>query len=439
MRRSATGLCIHRILIFPVASIIWAGPLPRLLEMIFGGSEQLMKKLITFLSILTTVAMLALPVAARESVAQPDNSTQDQCTQEAKDALYQSFLKNRQTDQAKAFDDAKKYLACPAGQVTEAQQKIIDYLKKWTTTYEKEFRKIQLPILLYNEKKYPEAYALGKQILTEEPDNLYVLVHLGANGYLVSPLKNAALTADAVAYARKGLQLLEAGQNLEKWEPLASRDVALAYLNYTIGSLTLEADAAGALKHLLKSAQYETPLKKSAYTYAYIAGAYETGAYAKQSDQYNTLYKGKDETPESKLALANINQLVDRMIDAYARAVALAGTDANLATPKAAWQENLTNLYKYRNGSDTGLTELIAGILSKPLPPEPTPLTQLPASAPAAPAATPAANNAAGNGTNPTTTPAGTTGTKPATTTPANPAPGTKPAPGKPDRPRQRR
>ena len=34
----------------------------------------------------------------------------------------------------------------------------------------------------------------------------------------------------------------------------------------------------------------------------------------------------KDETPESKLALANINQIVDRMIDAYARAVALAGS-----------------------------------------------------------------------------------------------------------------
>jgi hypothetical protein len=141
-----------------------------------------MKKLITFLSILTTVAILALPVAARNAVARPDNSLQDQCSQEAKDALYQSFLKNRQADQAKAFEDAKKYLACPAGQVTEAQQKIIDYLKKWSTTYEKEVRKVQLPILLYNDQKYPEAYALGKQILADEPDNLYVLVHLGASG-----------------------------------------------------------------------------------------------------------------------------------------------------------------------------------------------------------------------------------------------------------------
>src|SRR5262245_19544065 len=110
MRRSATGLCIHRILNFPVASIKWAVPVPRLLEMIFGCLERLMKKLITFSSILITVAILALPVAARNSIAQPDNAVQDQCSQEAKDALYQSFLKNRPTDQAKAYDDAKKYL-----------------------------------------------------------------------------------------------------------------------------------------------------------------------------------------------------------------------------------------------------------------------------------------------------------------------------------------
>jgi hypothetical protein len=394
-----------------------------------------MKKLITFLSILTTIAILALPVAARNAVAQPDNSLQDPCSQEGKDALYQSFLKNRQNDQAKANDDAKKYLACPAGQVTEAQQKIIDYLKKWSTTYEKEVRKIQLPVLLYNEQKYPEAYALGKQILADEPDNLNVLVHLGASGYLVAPLKNPGLTTEAVGHARKALQLLESGQNLEKWEPLANRDVALAYLNYTIGSLTLEQDPAAALKNLLKSAQYETPLKKSPYTYAYIAGAYETGAYAKQSEAYKTNFSGKDETPESKLALANINQIVDRMIDAYARAVALAGTDAKFAQAKVNWQESLTTWYKYRNGDKTdGMNELVAGILAKPLPPEPTPLTVLPASTPAA---TPAANNATGtNGTGTMTTPAGTPTTKPASTTTA---PGTKPAPAKPDKPRNRR
>src|SRR5215213_7165297 len=414
-----------------------------------------MKKLITFLSICTTVAIFALPVAARNLIAQPDNAFQyASCTQETKYALYQSFLKNRQADQAKAYDDAKKYLACPApADITEAQQKIIDYLKKWVGAYEGGKKKIDYRVKLYNEKKYAEAYAMAKEVLATEPENLQVLVDLGSNAYLLPPLKNAPLTAEGLGYAQKALSLLDSGKTLESWEPLGSKDVAVAYLNYSIGALTLEKDPGAALKNLLKAAQFETPLKKSPYTYAYIAGAYETGSYAKQSEEYKVKYSGKDETPESKLALANINQLVDRMIDAYARAVALAGSDASFAQAKTGWNESLTTWYKFRNADKTdGMDQMVGSILSKPLPPEPTPLTSLPPTS--TPATTPASTSGApqtgsGNGNGAaasTTTPAGTkptastatpAGTKPAAST-ATPT-GAKPAATpKPDKPRNR-
>jgi hypothetical protein len=400
-----------------------------------------MKKLITFLSICTTVAILALPVAARNLIAQPDTVIQDQCSQEAKDALYASFREKRQADQAKAYEDAKKYLACPAGEVTEERQKIIDYLKKWVKAYEDGMKKIRFRELMYKEKKYPEAYALGKEILAAEPDNTMVMVHMGANGYLVA--KNPSLAGESLEYAKKALASLDS-KTITDWEELGSKDVAVAYLNFTTGALTVEKEPANALKPLIKSVQFETPLKKSPFTYAYIAGAYETGPYATQSEAYKACCSGKDETPESKLALANINQIVDRMIDGYARAVALAGTDAAYAAQKTQWNESLTQWYKYRNAQDTALTglkDLLASILSKPLPPEPTPLTSLPASS--TPAATPANSSGApsgtatgaGNGTASTTTPAAGTTQANKTTTPAA---GTKPAP-KPDRPRNRR
>ena len=386
-----------------------------------------------FVSLLASVAILALPVAARDLIAHPFDEVQDQCAQPAKDALYQAFRDNRQSDQAKAYDAAKKYLACPAGEVTEATTKIIDYLKKWVTAYEEGSKKIKYRQYLYNEQKYVEAYALGKEILATEPENLKVLVDLGASGYLVAPLNNAGLSAEAVAHATRALQMIEAGKVVDNWEPLQSKDVAVAYLNYTIGALTLQQNPAAALKNLIKSAQFETPLKKSPYTYAYIAGAYETGPYAKLSEEYTRLYKDKDETPESKLALANIHQIVDRMIDGYARAVALSGTDAKFTAQKPVWQESLTTWYKFRNADKTeGMNELVAAILSKPLPPEPTPITVLPAA--------PASTNVTGtNGTNttPTTTP-GTPAPKPTPAgTPATTP--TKPASTKPDRPRNRR
>ncbi|HYV12386.1 MAG TPA: hypothetical protein VE980_15920 [Pyrinomonadaceae bacterium] len=406
-----------------------------------------MKKLITFLSIFTTVAIFALPVAARNLIAQPDNAFQDAaCTDDAKNALYASFREKRTTDQEKAYQDAKKYLACPAtGEVTEAQQKIIDYLKNFVTKYEDATKKARFRDLLYNQMKYAEAYALGKEILAAEPDNLQVLVDLGTNAYLLPPLKNAQLTAEGLGYAQKALAALDGGKTLEDWKPLGSKDVAVAYLNYSIGTLTLEKDPFGALKNLIKSAQFETPLKKSPYTYAYIAGAYETGPYAKMSEEYKTCCSGKDETPDSKLMLANINQIVDRMIDAYARAVSVAGTDPKFTQAKAGWNESLTTWYKYRNSDKTdGMDQLVAGIMTKPLPPEPTPLTSLPSTTPAV--TTPAGNSGApGNGTAPaTSTPAGAkpagsgagNGAAPATSTPAGAKPAGTP---KPDKPRNRR
>jgi hypothetical protein len=331
-----------------------------------------MKKLIKLLTLSAAVAMLVVPASAQE------------CTQEVKDGYYASFREVRTTDQPKAYDLAKKYLACPPGEATEAQTAIINYLKKFVVAYEDASRKLKLPALIYNDKKYPEAYALGREITTAEPENVKAFVDLGVNGYLVAQLKNPALNADAVEYAKKAIALLEAGKTVQNWAPLAGKDEAMAYLNYTIGSLTLDKDPEGALKALIKSAQYETPLKKSPYTYAFIAGAYETGPYAKMSDAYKAQFFGKDETPESKLALANINQIVDRMIDGYARAVALAGSDPKFAGVKPVWNESLTTWYKYRNQSDAGMPQMIAEVLSKPLPPEPTPLTALPTPAPAA-------------------------------------------------------
>ena len=408
-----------------------------------------MKKLITFLGICTSVAILALPVAARNAIAQPDTAFQDAaCTDEAKEALYASFLKNRTDDPAKSYEDAKKYLACPTTGITEAQTKIVDYLKKWSAKYEEVTKANRFPDLLYNQKKYPEAYALGKELLAAQPDNLKVMIDLGANGYLVGPLNNPSLSAEALQHAKNALAALEAGKTVDDWKPLPSKDVAIAYLNYSIGALTLQNDPGNALKNLIKAAQFETPLKKSPYTYAYIAGAYETGPYAKMSEEYKAKFGGKDETPESKLMLANINQLVDRMIDGYARAVALAGTEAAFAQPKTVWNESLTTWYKYRNnGQLTGMDQLVAGILSKPLPPEPQPLTSLPTSTPAA---TPVNNSGVGaatlkgvgaangtgvgaaNGTGVGTANGSGVGNRAASTTTP------KPVSSKPDRPRNR-
>jgi hypothetical protein len=378
-----------------------------------------MKKIIGTLAIYASLVLLAAPVFAQTPAPAG-------CTEEGKAALYTDFTTFRTTDPTKAYEAGKKYLAC-----SQQEDQYTAYLKKWVTAYEKESRKVKMVPLLYGEKKYEEALGLGKQILADEPDNLRVIIDLGYGSYLAAAnLKNESFNTDALTYANRAIQMIESGKAPASWAPFKGKDDTLAYLYDVVGRLSLKDNPTGALTSLIKKAQYETELKKDPWTYYFIAAAYESGPYAKLSADYKAKFEGKDETPESKLALENINQVIDRMVDAYARAVALAGNDPKYQAPKKDWMEGLSTWYKYRhNGADAGLNELIASVLSKPLPPEPTPLTSLPASASTATSTPTAGPSMSATPTAITTsTTAAASSAKPAasttsTTTPAKPKP----------------
>lgn len=379
--------------------------------MILEVGNKRMKKLIELIAI---VAVLAVPVLAGSS--EPLNAAQDQCTPENKLAWYNEFRQHFKGDTAKANDLAKKWLACP---VTPAEEEQAKYLKNFVSLFEKANRKSQINDLVYGKKDYVKGFELGKQVLAEEPENLKVLIDLAYAGYAS---KNPALSAESLTYAQKAISMIESGKTLEAWTPYMSKEDTLGYLYNATGSLNLQKDPALALKDFIKAAQFNGKISKLPATYATIAQTYEASAYAKLASDYERDFKGKDETPESKLAVENINQVVDRMIDAYARAVALAGTDPAEQANKKLWMDELLKWYKYRNKSEAGLDQLIAGILAKPMPGEPTPLTTLPVSA-SGPATSTPGDTASASGTGSPAkpaAPANSTAPKPAsTTTPA--------------------
>jgi tetratricopeptide (TPR) repeat protein len=345
-----------------------------------------MKKIIGLLAIYASLAVIAATAFTSNPAVKAQTpapaAAKGACTDESKAAWYADFTKFRTTDPTKAAEAGKKYLAaCP-----QEQGPIPDYLKKWIAAYDKEARKGRFKPLLYNDKKYTEALALGKEILAEDPENLSVIIDMGWGSYLAAvALKNESLNNDAVTYSKKAIQLIESNKAPESWAPFKSKEETLAYLYNVVGRQAVKSNPTEALNALIKSVQLETDLKKDPWNYYFIGASYESGPYATLSADYKTRFAGKDETTESKLALENVNQVVDRMIDAYARAVALAGTDAKYQVNKKDWLEALSTWYKYRhNSSDAGLNEMIASVLSKPLPPLPTPITTLPASTPAA-------------------------------------------------------
>ena len=347
-----------------------------------GGCERLMKKTIRVFAIYAALALLPAFANVIELKAQTPaaSGAQGQCTPENKLAWYTEFRATFKTEQNKAYDLAQKYLACPA---EAGEESIRNYLKNtFVAVIDKARRTPRVTELVYEKKDYAKAFELGKQVLSDEPDNVKVLMDLAYAGYLAHSARVETLNADSLIYAKKAIQLIQSGGVPESWVPYTNKDDALSYLNNTIGMLTIGINPSEALPYLLKAAQLEGKLKKQAITYGYIGDAYQSGPYDKLSTEYK-IYAGKDETPESKLALENINQVIDRMIDAYARAVALSGSDPANQASKKAWLDTLTTWYKFRhNQSDVGLTDLIASVISTPLPPVPTPLTTLPAAAP---------------------------------------------------------
>ena len=338
---------------------------------------------------LLLVSMMLSVLFPAAAVAQTTATPADPCTADAKHALYTKFLANRKGptaenasgDQEVAFNTAREYKKlCPADESEPAK-----YMARWAGTYELAARKTKF-LNAYDTKKYSEMFGLGNQVLADDPNYVRAYILLGIVGYVASAAGDNSLTAQSLPHAKKAIALLEAGQAPDDWKPYAGKDDALAWLNYSIGHAS-KASPSDALPYLLKAARYESLFKTNPLTFSGIGQAYELGIYAKQEEAYKP-FADKPESPEQQLALQNIYQTVDRIIDAYARAIALAGADPKFKEAKTTWMQTVTDLYKFRNkGSDAGLTALLSGIQGKPLPDIPTAITTLPT--PPAAAATP--------------------------------------------------
>jgi len=324
--------------------------------------KVLAKGLATKLAFAAMLALTLCAIGARQSVAFAQETDDP-----VKIEIYKRFVDNRLPNPAAAYQAARDYVT----KYNKDKDQYTDYLSKWMAAYERDERKRNLPIYI-NEKKFAEAYSTGAKILADEPNYLRAQIDLGYAGYLAASAKNEQFNATALDYARKAIQAIESGKTPSEWAPFKGKDDTLAYLNYAVGFLTLKTAPDQAIDSLLKAAQFESDIKKTPSTYYFLAVAYEAGPYKTLSTAYQTEFANKPETPQSKAALEKLNVVMDRIIDAYARAIAAAGTDPKTEQSRKDWLIQMSNYYKFRHeGSDAGLTEFIAAALQKPLPPKP--------------------------------------------------------------------
>lgn len=311
---------------------------------------------------------LALAFSASSRLqAQPRTGTGAQETEdEVKVTTYKRFVDNREPNPGVAYQAAKDYMV----RYGKEDDQYTRYLKQWIAAFEKDEREDALLRAIYGEKNYAAGFGMAKQVLSDDPENVKALIALGYGGYLATTnAKNETFNADSERYAQKAIQLIESGKAPDAWDPFKNKDDALASLNMAIGFLSLKTRPEESIGRFIRVTQIDSDLKKAPSTYYLLAVAYEEGPFRKLSADYTKRFANQAETPESKAVLDNVNKAMDRIIDAYARAVALAANDAQYTTKKAEWNKRLTDLYKFRHeGSDAGLTDFIAGVLAKPLP-----------------------------------------------------------------------
>jgi tetratricopeptide (TPR) repeat protein len=312
----------------------------------------------TLFTKLIAASLLGLSIGSLVAVSQ-------EITDPVKLEMFNRFRDNRGSHPEIAYQVAKEYLQ----KYQKDNDKYTQYVEKWVSAYETYDPKTLLSVLI-NMKNYAEAFRLGAQILAKEPDDLSTQIALANAGYRAAVNKDETYNSEALGYTRKAIEAIENDKTLTAWAPFKGKEDTLAHLHRTKGLLTLKTNADESIDSLLKASIYESEIRRDPSTYYFLAVAYETGPYQKISRAYQV---DSDPGPAAnKTALEKLNLLVDRIIDAYARAIATSDAGPWTAQKRDEWLETMTEYYKFRHkGSDAGKIEFIANVLRSPLPSKP--------------------------------------------------------------------
>jgi len=200
-----------------------------------------------------------------------------------------------------------------------------------------------------------DAMTLGTQWLAKHPDDISVMQNLTilASGQAIKG--NNAFVAQGRDYGAKAIALLEAdkmpaGFDAAKWPDFKRQ--ALVSLYRETGILAFKADdKAAAIPLLEKAVGLNSP---------------DAAIYLLVSDLLNDVYEQTAKAAmvasaaDKPAATQKAEAALDRVIDAYARAIAFTDGKAEFAQANAAFRERLAPYYKYRHKNSTdGMQQLI--------------------------------------------------------------------------------
>lgn len=283
-----------------------------------------------------------------------------------KEALYarfNDFKRNPNPEQQRfAYPTAKEYLRRWGGE-KDAETKEV---RRWVAEYERAMHASEL-YNAYDAKDYAKTFAVGRPFVKADPEYFLAFAILTEAGYDNALSGKTSLNAESADYARKAIELIEAGK-VSKADPFKNMDVARGFLNFALGTFVKDEKPVEAAAAFMKAVKSDSLYRTDPAAYHRLGVSILKGEFAQLSAEYNEKFGAKPPSAEQTAMLERIKHLVERAIDAYARAVALS-TKPEQQEARTKILAQLTTLYQnFHNNSDEGLNELISTALSKPLP-----------------------------------------------------------------------
>jgi hypothetical protein len=200
-----------------------------------------------------------------------------------------------------------------------------------------------------------EAFAEGSSFLAKNPDSVQILVNLAITGTEQAKLGNAKYVPQSRQYGLKAIELIEADQkpadmSAGVWTKFKGT-LPQVYQEMAIISL-MQRDSVDAQSKLEKAVKLSPA---DPFNYALLASI-SNDDYQKTAETYKNMPDGN-----AKNDLHNkVNQLMDKVIDLYAHAVALSEGKAGYEKMHDQMLEDMTPYYKYRHQNSTdGLQKLV--------------------------------------------------------------------------------
>jgi hypothetical protein len=254
------------------------------------------------------------------------------------------------------------------GDIKDAGQKL-SFAQQYQTIFNQPAEEeLIFPVLIeaYSGNNQPdEAFAKGADFLTRHPDSLEVLIELLSIGTDQTKKRNGKYVAQSIQYGTHAAELIEADKKpadiddarwtTYKTETLPGVYQSLGLLNYASGK-NAEAKAG-----YLKASQLAP---NDPYNFVMLA-AMSNQEYQDAAKHYAAMPAGAARDEELKKTQA----MLDQVIDAYARAIALSEGNATLQQVRQQYLQDLETYYKYRHGSTEGMQQLIDKF--KPTKPNP--------------------------------------------------------------------